>query len=476
MITKRIKLGLMLALSCLILLSFAACGGQTDEIQQEFVEVTRGDILLTVTGDGNLSLPQHRKLTFDTSGEITKIYVEEGDRVTKGQVLAGLDTTSLKRGIRTAEIAVITAELAASSAEIDLKSAADTIIAATVDLEQATDSYRKITYPYTYSTLVLDVPEALADIRDAERQVKEAMEVLKVGLSSDQYWEAWHQLKKAQDNLIDARERLARGTGEDVFEQQLLEVKDFWTLRAAELAMKKAESALAQAIDARDKENIALAKAKNEVANSRNNLDKARDELDKAVIVAPFDGVIAQVNAKTGDSLSPVTYATETIIEIIDPSRMEFKAEVDEIDIPLVNPGQEVIITLDALPDSELEGKVLFISPLSREEAGVILYEVKIGLDVPEGSALRTGMSATADIILDKRIGVLQVPSRAVTEDSSGKSVVRVVVDEEIQEREVVTGISDSYQTEIVAGLSEGEVVVVERKVKPETAGGIFGG
>ena len=491
MITKRIKLSLMLALACLTLLSFTACAGQKDEIQRELVEVTRGDIAFSVTGDGNLSLPRHRKLTFDTSGEITEVNVDEGDRVTTGQVLAGLDTTSLKRGIRTAELAVTSKELAitknelaVTTAEIELDLTEDAIATAEIDLEQAKDNLRKITYPYTYSTFFFDVPDALVAIRDAEREVKEAQESLEVGLSSEQFWEVWHQLRKAKDNLVDARERLSRGTGQDVFEEQLLAVKDFWTLRAAELAVEKAESALTQAKNKRVKANLALAKAKNDLDSAKNDLDsahndldKARDELEKAVIVAPFDGLIAKADARPGDSLSAMDYATETIVEIIDPSRMELTAEVDEIDIPQAKPGQRAIITLDALPDVQLEGKVTFISPLSREEAGVILYEVEVGFNVPQGLALKAGMSATVDIVIDQRSNILLVPSRAITQDGSGNTVVRVMVDEEVEERAVVTGISDAYQTEIVSGLlKEGELVVVERKVKPESAGGLFGG
>ena len=320
-----------------------------------------------------------------------------------------------------------------------------------------------------------DVPEALVAIRDAERQLKKAQEALEIGLSSEQYWEVWRQLRKAQDNLVDTRERLSRGTGQDVFEQELLAVKDFWTLKAAELAVEKAESDLTQVKDKRDKANLAVDDARNDLANARNNLDIARDELEKAVIVSPFDGLIARADAKPGDSLSSVNYATTTIVEIIDPGRMELKAEVDEIDIPGVKTGQRAIIDFDALPEVKLEGKVTFISPLSREEAGVILYEVEIGFDVSEDLALKAGMSASADIVIDERSNVLLVPSRAITQNSSGSPVVKVMVGEETQERPVVTGISDSYQTEIISGLSEGEVVVVERKVKPES-GGLFGG
>ncbi|MFC2123029.1 efflux RND transporter periplasmic adaptor subunit [Bacteroidota bacterium] len=466
MITKRIKLGWILALAFLMAFSLTACGGQQDEVQQELVEVTRGDIVLSVTGDGNLSLPNHRKLTFDTIGEITELNVDDGERVSKGTVLAKLDTTSLDRDITTSELAISAAKLAVTSAEVDLKLTDDAIASAKIDLEQSIDNLRKISYPYTYSTFVLDVPEALVEIKSAERRVTEAQEKLAIDLDAETYWAIRQQLKDALDDLVDARERLLRGKGEDVFEQQLLAVKDFWTLRTAELAVAKSESALTQAVDNREKVKLALDKAKHDVVNAQNNLDKVKDDLKKAIIIAPFDGTIGKVEAKEGDSLSAFNYASETIIEIIDLSQIELRVEMDEIDVPMVKPGQKAIIELDALPDLKLEGKVDFIFPLSREEAGVILYEIKVSFQAPTGSGLKSGMTATAEIVIDERSNVLAVPFRAVTKNDAGKSVVSVMAGEEPQDREVVTGLSDSFQTEIVSGLSEGETVVIERKAK----------
>jgi RND family efflux transporter MFP subunit len=205
-------------------------------------------------------------------------------------------------------------------------------------------------------------------------------------------------------------------------------------------------------------------------------LEEAKDDLEKAVMTAPFDGVIAVVNAKEGDRLSTMDYTTKIILELIDPNIMELTAEVDEIDIPEVRLGQSAIISLDALPTLQLEGRVISIYPLPTEESGLILYKVKIGFDVPEGSWLRAGMSATADIIIDKRSNVLLVPNRAVEQDSFGNPVVKVMVNEQIEERPVVIGVSDGYQTEIVGGLSAGDVVVIERQAKPgSSGGGLFG-
>ncbi len=189
-------------------------------------------------------------------------------------------------------------------------------------------------------------------------------------------------------------------------------------------------------------------------------ITEAQKQLDWATITAPFDGTIAGVNIDEGDTV----LATEIIVHLIDLTSMELSAEVDEIDIAEVKPGQKAIIEVDALPAIQLEGEVISISPLAKEESGLVLYEVTIALATPVDSRLRVGMSATADIVLDEQNNVLLVPNRAIKQDSQGNPMVKVMVNEQIEERPVVTGISDGFETEIVVGLDEGEVVVIERR------------
>ena len=93
---------------------------------------------------------------------------------------------------------------------------------------------------------------------------------------------------------------------------------------------------------------------------------------------------------------------------------MELVVDVDEIDIPRVKLDQEAVITLDALPDTEFQGTVTAIYPVPKEEGGVVLYEVRLSLDIPEDSGIKVGMSASADVMIEKRSDVLLVPSRAV--------------------------------------------------------------
>jgi HlyD family secretion protein len=196
---------------------------------------------------------------------------------------------------------------------------------------------------------------------------------------------------------------------------------------------------------------------------ARKAVDNAREDLEDATIEAPFDGVVATINAKEGDVLAPPSARPNPVIYFIDPTSMELIVEVDEIDVPELELGQDVIITLDALPNQEFSGTLAAIYPVPMEVGGVVVYDVKIAFQAPEGSGIKIGMSASADIVLAERENVLLVPSRAVHEDSEGNPFVYVVVDDRVQERQVETGVSDNFQTEIIGGLQEGETVTESR-------------
>ncbi len=365
---KSLRIAAVLILG-LVLTGFTACNpfdGEEEVISQP-VEVARGDLTVTVSGSGNIVISNEAKLAFGTGGKIDKIYVDEGDKVSEGEVLAELGTDAL-------ELALTQAKTAQTQAEAVLVQAEATLV------------------------------QASASRDDAEYNLTQLKKVLR----------ASHDRVKVAESYLEAAE---------------LQVK------AAESQLEAAASQLEAAGQA---------------------ITEAQRQLDEASITAPLSGLVANVYVEEGDNVSTVT----TILHLIDPTTMELKAEVDEIDIPSVEPRQRVIIEVDALPALEFEGRVTYISLLPTEEAGVILYTVTIDLDVPEGSGIKAGMSADADIIIDERSNVLLVPSRVIKHDSQGNPVVEVMVNKEIEEKPVVIGISDGYQTEIIDGLDEGEVVL----------------
>ncbi len=220
----------------------------------------------------------------------------------------------------------------------------------------------------------------------------------------------------------------------------------------AEYALEAAEFALSAATIQLDAVDAQLGAAEKAVA-------EAQRELDEASITAPFDGVISEVNIKKGDFVNTSTAA----IHVVDITGMEMLLSLDEIDIPQVKVGQSVLIEVDALPELSLEGKVKSINPMAKIEVGVVLYDVKIAFEVEPGIGLFPGMSAEADIIIDERSDVLIIPERVIGQDDDGNPVVTVLADDEAAVRLVETGLSDGFYIEVVAGLEEGELVLIAK-------------
>ena len=485
---KRFILVLMLTLNFLFLISLTACGGRTIESQIQAVEVVRGDLMVGVSGSGTINAADEVELTFGISGKIDEVNVEEGNQVTKGQVLASLDTMTLERTVKaaeqvvtTAEIAVMTTEIAVTTTEIAVTTTEIAVRAAEMDLELANNSYQQLTTPYPFLTYEFVIPASLDAIRVAQQRIKEVQEEFQKGLKGEQYsmGKIQEQLLAAEESLIEAEVGLDWGLGAGIRPSGI----DYWTLRTAQIQIEKAQLALDSAQNdldiARSELDIArndLDITRNELDIARNELDKVNDERDKTIIMAPFDGVVAKVNIKSGDVLSSANYATNIAIEVVDQSRMELKVDVDEIDIPNVKLGQKTIISVDALPALRLEGEVTSISLMAKEEASLMLYEVKISFDIPADSKLRAGMSVSVDVIFNERSNILLVPNRAIGQDSQGNPIVMVQVEEQAQSRSVVIGISDELETEIVSGLTEGEAVLIERRVSSGSGPSFFGG
>lgn len=465
----------------LVLISLTACnpfGAQKEEIVQQLVEVVSGNLTVSVNGSGKIQTVKEAKLSFGTSGKIDQLLVEEGDTVNQGEVLARLDTDALELARNQAQVALTQAQVALTQAELavytakynldqtrDKKEALElALLNAQINVRTAKHHLDETRDIYTWP----DIEIAKNDVDEAKAYVDYANERLNAATTpaAQNQWLA--TLAYAQARLTAAEAKL----------NAMIKSYDTEEVAIARLQVTAAEMAEAQAqkdLNALNKEitlkeqQMASAKESEEpsrqsVALARRSLEQAEKNLKDAVITAPFAGVVAAVDAEEGDTVTAAT----TILHLVNTNQMELVVEVDEIDIPEVKPHQKAIVTLDALPDAEFTGKVTTILPLPVEVGGVVLYKVKISLNVPEGSGIRVGMSASADIIIKQRQNVLLVPERAIEMDSQGRPVVKVLVNGQKEERAVVTGISDGLNTEITSGLEEGETVVIER-TKPKT-------
>ena len=222
----------------------------------------------------------------------------------------------------------------------------------------------------------------------------------------------------------------------------------------------------------------ALRTANLNVQKAEQTLEKAKESLLKTELLAPFDGIIEDINLKGGDSIGQRFSATgqpmeSYVIRLVNTKDWRMTGVVDEIDIFKVNVGQEAIIIVDAIPDADLRGKVTFISPFGTQTTGVVEFAVTITLDPSSvATALKAvgaeepkgGLTATADIIVEKHEDVLLIPNRSV-KGSPGDYWVEVVLDEKTmttEKRPVELGAQNEQSSQVISGLSEGEKIIVE--------------
>jgi RND family efflux transporter MFP subunit len=238
----------------------------------------------------------------------------------------------------------------------------------------------------------------------------------------------------------------------DVAKPKWLEANNFTALIEAEANLNTAR------VNERMAESN-LEVAKLSLKSAKLSLESAKLNLEKAVIAAPFDGVVADITIREGQEISTTALATPAIT-LVDTGRIEMRGLVDEVDVVMVKIGQAANITLDALPDEEIKGEVTFVSPVGTSLTGVVTYyQATITLEGPVAE-LKDGMSATAEVIVERRDDVLVVPNKAIR-GSWANPWVEVYVDGQIVKREISLGLSDGRNTEVLSGLEEGEKVVL---------------
>ena len=472
---KKMLFYIIITAALLVLLGTSACsaGGQ-DTVSQQPVVVERGDLALRVTGNGKIETSREARLTFGSGGKLAEIAAKEGDRVAAGAVLARLDTGPLELALNQSRMVLTQAEVAVDQAELARQTAE-------YNLETTRNSADSLQYALLNALIARDTAQAALDSGISSIDFTSVQAELNKARAWYDYCKRMSQeastgvddwllaLDVAEENLT-----LAQANYDNVlagYDSSQVNLKKK-QLEAAEVSVDLAEKNITDLDRGVALHELQVAAAERSVEQAKQAVDlasqavvDAQRQLDEATITAPFDGVVAQVLAEEGDIIPSPSMAPQPVIRLINPDLLELLIDVDEIDIPLVTLGQAAAVNVDALPDQAFSGKVTSIYPVPVEVGGVVLYKVKISLESP-GSGIKIGMSASADIVAEERRGVLIVPSRAVTHNDLGQTVVRVQTGEEIQERPVKVGLDDGLRVQITSGLAEGETVIVEVKVK----------
>lgn len=355
-----------LVVSGLIFVTLSLLRSGTPKIQTVQVSpVVRETLTTTVLGTGTTKAANTRSIAFSSTGIVRSVTVDVGDTVSKGQVLAELDTTRTER-----ELAV--AEASLNSSQAALKRAKSEVTTAQLE-------HRK-----RYRSAQMNLASAQDGYREAQRELRLQQDLLKTGVVSPQ------EVRKAQTALNEAKRKVQNTQAEIQFAKLKVDNKDTSSIAQAQASYK---SALV----------------------SVQNLQKT---IGDAVLRSPTSGVVSAINVKV-DNSTP----SGTAFEITDPSSVYLEVPFDETRAVELETGQPATIDFDALK-SPMHGKVTRISPTAQKtgQTANVLVHVRLA----EPLEVKPGFTGTAEVTTKRLRNVMTVPLEATSEKDGVYIVWRV--------------------------------------------------
>jgi macrolide-specific efflux system membrane fusion protein len=203
----------------------------------------------------------------------------------------------------------------------------------------------------------------------------------------------------------------------------------------------------------------AYAVAEQKSNQAQANLQDATTQLGYTQIFAPISGVVSAVSTQEGETAT-AGFATPNFVTLLDLSRLEVWAYVDEMDIGRIRIGQNAAFTVDTYGAHEFEGQVSAIHPEPEIRNNVVDYVTVVRFKPPPKYTLRPEMTTTVTVDIVRHKGVLALPLRVVRSEG-GRQFVTCRHGSANERRWVSTGMRDDSYWEITSGLQEGEEVVV---------------
>ncbi len=462
--------------------------GEEEAPAFEALELSRGSIASTVSATGNIEPEAEISLSFDAAGRVMQVMVTEGQAVREGQLLAQLDVEAFQLARDEALVGQKIAQarlnkLLDETDEDDLNLARARIGLAQAQIATAQASL--VSRQAEYRDLNAGVSDADRQALEAElAQMLSAVEESRINLQQtrDRFGVSDEDVDTAEERLFQAVYRadaaqarldavLAPPTEAELTAALYRIAQAEEAVRQATTSLLEQQNALRDLEEGPNVEDIDIARS--ELEQARISYERAQLNIENAQLLAPRDGIISNVNVRVGE-----LYAGSSPAMILaDLESYHMTVQVDEIDVRQVQLNQKVKLVLDALPDSDIWGRVTKISPTAEEIGSTITYEVEIVPDATD-APLRDGMSATAIITTAQVDNVLLIPNRFVRFDrDKNKFFVYKVVNAEPVLAEIKIGLRNERESQILAGLTDTDqvaILAIDREQQLRTA--IFGG
>ncbi|MEH2377455.1 MAG: efflux RND transporter periplasmic adaptor subunit [Nostoc sp.] len=429
--------------------------GTKEDIAKLTVPVAAQNVTLRITASGKVVPVQSVNISPKNPGVLSQLYVEQGDRIQQGQILARMDSASIEaqRSQYRANLAQSQAQLAeavAGSRPQEIAQAKARLAQSQAQLAAARAGNR----PQEVAQSQSQVDAAQAKVNYASQQVKRYQYLYKEGAETKQLLDqAISDDKSARANLEEAKKRFSlvqSGTRTEEIDQR-------------QAAVNEARAALVLLEDGTRSEEIVQRQAA--VASAEAQLKGVQVQLEDTIIRAPLSGIVTQKYAEPGAFVTPTTSASTsasaTSSSIVAVARgLEILAQVPEADLSRIKPGQQVEIVADAYPDQVFKSHVRLIAPEAVVEQGVTSFQVRVALDTGTDK-LRSGLNVDLTFLGDRVNNALVLPTVSIVTEKGKTGVLVPDANNKPQFREVTVGAQIQEQTQILEGVKAGDRIFV---------------
>lgn len=425
-------------------------------VQYLTATASRQTVSDTVAATGTVQPQATVDLTFGSSGgsssgsssasTVSAVDVTAGEHVPAGKLLATLTATNQEAAVASAEGQLAAAQAQVTSAKAQLASA----------------EARSGSEPSVAS----QVAAAKAQLATAQAQLTVAQAQLaqaRAKLAGEPPGTPAAQLAADQTAIAQAQAQLVQAQGSVATAQRGVTTAANGTATAASDAASVAQARLG------------VTQAENGVTTARSNLTTAQSAASATSLVAPTAGVVTAVNVSAGAVPPSGTAAIS-----IRSDGLAVVASVAEQDVTKLKAGLAATVTFPALGTTAPATMEAMPTQANTASGGgsssVVTFPVTLGLANPPPGLL-PGMSAQISLVIESSANVLAVPTTAI-QGTTTAPTVQIMVNGSPQTRPVQIGLSTASETEIVAGLSAGDVVVtgVVNPLSTVTTGGFGGG
>ncbi len=275
--------------------------------------------------------------------------------------------------------------------------------------------------------------------------------IIKVVPDERSVYGAQSQVNAAELNVKNAERQMQRA--EELFSKQIISQQEF---EDAELRFNTA------------KENLQAAQNDLEIIRKGSVSGSSTANTN---IRATITGTILEIPIKLGDQVIAANSfnSGSTVAIIADLNKMIFEGQVDEAEVGKLLVGQDLNVSMAAIPDKEFQAKLKFVAPKGTEAGGAVQFKIEADLTLDESSFIRAGYSANGTLVVDNRQNIMVIAEALLQFDrrTSEPYVEVETSSQNFERRDITVGLSDGIKVEILSGLEMTDKIKIWNKTEP---------